>query len=205
MTAEEFQTKRASSGGKWINEPGTYSLIVTGVTVKEASQYDSQWVNVLFNLEDSEGKCANHFLEVPTTNEKSFMYGSKKSLAPYNNLDRFLKGFGVTLEFTEAISQLESLFSDPEKTFIGKTISVRMGYYSNYTKYVGKDGDVSQYQIVDKNGAPVVDLKFSGFEAAKAYAEANSIKLQGFPKIQDVVPATTASISTSKSTADLPL
>ena len=96
------------------------------------------------------------------------------------------------------------MFSDPEKTFVGKTISVRMGYYSNYTKYVGKDNDISQYQIVDKNGVALNDLKFAGFESADAYAKANSIKLQGFPKIQDVVPATTAAISASTAVPEMP-
>jgi hypothetical protein len=122
------------------------------------------------------------------------MYGVKKSLREYGNLEKFLRGFGVELEYTNAIFQIEKLFSDPEATFVGKTLSARIGYYGNYTKFVGKDGEVSQYKIVDKAGNPVVDKTFAGYEAAEAFAKANSIKLQGFPKIMDVIPSTTASI-----------
>lgn len=204
MTPEEFQTKRESVGGKWIKEPGVYSLQIVGVEVKGPSQYDAQWMNVLFSFQDSEGRAANHYVEVPTTAEKNFMYGTKKSLAAYNNLDRFLKGFGFVLDFTNAIFQLEKLFSDPEKTFVGKTLSARLGYYANYTKFAGKDGEISQYIIVDKTGAQVVDLKFAGFEAADKYAKDNGIKLQGFPKVQEVLPATTASLVADVSAPALP-
>lgn len=198
LTPDEFKTKQASSGGKYITSPGVYSVTITGVEVRGPATFkgaDPTWINVLFKFEDSEGKQGNHFVEVPTTAANNYMYGSRKSLANYNNLEKFLKGFGVSLEFTEAITQLETLFSDAEKTFIGKTLSLRIGYTNNYTKYVGKNGEVSEYQIVDRDGTPVVSDKFSGFDAAKAYAEANAIKLQGFPKVLEVIPATTASIS----------
>lgn len=194
LTPEEFKTKQESAGGKWIKDPGTYSLIIKGVEMTGASQYDNQWVNFKFTMENSEGQLATHYVEVPTTAANNYMYGVKKSLGNYSKLEKFLKGFGFDLEFTQAIHQLEKLFSDAEKTFIGKTFSARMGYTAIHTKYLGKDGEVSQYQIVDRDGNPIVADKFAGFEAVDAYAKANNIKVQGFPKILEVVPASTATI-----------
>jgi hypothetical protein len=89
---------------------------------------------------------------------------------------------------------LEKLFSDAEKVFVGKTLSVRMGYTANHTKYLGKNGEISQLKLVDKDGNPIVDTTFAGYEAVDAYAAANNIKVQGFPKVLEVIPATTASI-----------
>lgn len=197
LTAEEFKTKQASTAGKWIKDPGTYSLIIKGVEMTGASQYDNQWINFKFTLENSDGQMATHFVEVPTTAANNYMYGAKKSLGNYSKLEKFLKGFGVDLEFTQAIHQIEKLFSDAEKTFVGKTFSARLAYTSIHSKFIGKEGEISQYQIVDKDGAPIVATKFAGFEAVDAYAKANSLKVQGFPKIVDVVPASTATIVTS--------
>lgn len=180
--------------------------MVKSIEVKGPSNYDSQWVNLLVTVEDSSGKVLTHFLDIPTTAEKSYMYGSKKSLNEYNRLEKFLRGFGVELSFDTAIHQVADLFSDPEATFVGKTFSARVGYYGNYTKYLGKNGDVSEVAIVDKNGAPVVDKKFAGYDAANAYAKENNIKVQGFAKILDVVPATAAAIvgGSAAPKADLP-
>lgn len=169
-------------------------MIIKGIEVGEPNQFDNQWVDVKVTMENEAGQLASHFVVVPTTAERSFLFGSKKSLGEYNRLEAFLRGFGVHLEYQSAIFQIEKLFSDPEKVFVGKTLTVRMGYTTNHTKFVGKDGDVSQYQICDKNGAPVVPTVFAGFEAADAYAKQNSMKLQGFPKVLEVVSASTASI-----------
>lgn len=194
MTAEEFKTKQASGGGKWIKESGTYSLIIKGVELTGASNYDSTWLNFKFTMENSEGQLASHYVEVPTTAANNYLYGAKKSLANYNKLERFLKGFGVDLDFMTAMLTVEKLFSDAEKVFVGKTFTARMGYKTNHSKFIGKDGDVSQFKICDKDGNPIVDTVFAGYEAADAYAASNNLKLQGFPKVLEVVPAATASI-----------
>lgn len=194
LTAEEFKTKQASTAGKWIKDPGTYSLIVKGVEMTGASSFDNQWINFKFTLENSDGQIATHFVEVPITAANNYMYGVKKSLVNYAKLEKFLKGFGFELEFTQAIIQLEKLFSDAEKVFVGKTFSARIAYTTLHSKYLGKEGEISQYQIVDKDGNAVVETKFAGYEAIDTYAKANGIKVQGFPKIVEVVPASTASI-----------
>jgi hypothetical protein len=179
--------------------------MVKAIKVQGPSNFDSQWINLIFTLEDSSGKLLTHFLDIPTTAEKSFMYGAKKSLNEYSKLEKFLRGFGVELKFEEAIHQIADLFSDPEEVFVGKTFSARVGYYGNYTKYVGKDGDVSQVKILDKNGNPAVDKAFAGYDAANAYAKENNIKLQGFAKILDVVPASVSAITSSTAPkSDLP-
>jgi hypothetical protein len=176
------------------------------VEIGDSNQFDSQWVDVKFVMESESGQMTSHFLPIPTTAEKSFLFGSKKSLSEYNKIEAFLRGFGVALEYTSAMQLIAKLFSDPEKTFVGKTLSVRMGYTSNHSKFVGKDGEVSQYQICDKNGNAVIPTVFAGYEAADAYAKQNAMKLQGFPKILEVISAATASIvaGAPAATNDLP-
>jgi len=204
LTPEEFKTKQAATGGKWIRDAGTYSLSVTGVEVQGTSRFDSQWINLKFTFENAEGQQFSEFVEVPTTAERSFLYGEKKSLANYNKLERFLKGFGITLDYASAMSTIAELFGDAEQTFIGKTVSLRLGFYGNHIKYMGKSGEDKQYMIVNKGGEPIEPKIFTNFDAAKAYAKENSIKLQDFIKVLEVVPAATSAIAPASAVSDLP-
>ncbi len=195
MTPEEFQAKQASQGGKFIREPGTYSLIVTGVEAKQVNGFDNDWYDFVFSLENTDGQSMNHFLSIPTTAHKSFMFGKKKSLSEYNKLEKFLLGFGVRLEYSTAITQIAKLFEDAADSFVGKQITLRVGFTSNHLKYLGKDGDISKYKIVDKNDQEVVPLVFKGYEAAEQYAKENNIKMSGFIRVLEVIPATTAALN----------
>jgi hypothetical protein len=206
MTAEEFETKRASTGGKWIKEPGTYNLIIKKIDVKGPNKYDTQWVDLVVTMESAEGAEYNQYLTIPTTAEKSYLFGSKKTLYAYNDVDKFLLGLGIKLDYNSAISQLEALFEDMDTSFIGSTITLRLGFRGNRLKYSGKENDSSIYVIVDKDDKVIVDKKFTGHEAAKAYADEAKIKLQDFIKCLEVVPATTvrASNAPKLTIADLP-
>jgi hypothetical protein len=202
MTAAEFETKRQQTGGKWIKEPGTYSVAIKAVTVKDANPYDAQWINVQVSVENSAGEEFNTFLTVPTTAEKSFLFGSKKSLREFNDLAKFLLGLGIKLEYDTAIFQLSDIFSDTAN-LIGQTLTIRVGYYGNYIKYAGKNGDSPQYSIVKKDGTELTGQVFTGFDAANAYASEESIKLQKFMKVLEVIPGTTLKLAPTASN-DLP-
>lgn len=202
MTAEEFEIKRQQTGGKWIKEPGTYTTVIKSVTVKDSNKFDSQWVDVVVSLENSAGEGFNAFITIPTTAEKSFLFGSKKSLREFNDLAKFFLGLGITLDYTTAIFQLSDIFSDTER-LIGQTITVRLGYYGNYVKYVGKDGDTSQYTIVKRDGSDLTGRVFTGFDAANAYATEEAIKIQKFMKVLEVVPGSTLKLAPTASN-DLP-
>ncbi len=205
MTAEEFETKRKQTTGKFINDPGTYSLVVTGVDIKGANQKDAQWADVVFTLENPEGQSYNHYVSLPLTAARSFLFGPKKTLYAYNDLDKFLRGFGVVLEYSNAITQLQDLFSDPAITFVGKPISMRLGYQSNRSKYVGKSDTGSQYILVDKDDKQIGTEVFSGFEAAEAFADEQKIKLQKFIRCLDVIAAKEVQLSSVRAVgADLP-
>jgi hypothetical protein len=153
-------------------------------------------------LENSAGEGFNAYLTIPTTAEKSFLFGSKKSLREFNDLAKFFLGLGITLDYTTAIFQLSDIFSDTER-LIGQTITVRLGYYGNYVKYVGKDGDTSQYTIVKRDGSDLTGRVFTGFDAASAYATEEAIKIQKFMRVLEVVPGSTLKLAPTASN-DLP-
>jgi hypothetical protein len=177
---------------------------VTGIEFKGHNQYDNDWVDFVMALESTEGQATSHYFSIPTTARNSFMFGSKKSLAEYSKLEKLLRGFGVILEYSTAINQIAQLFDDPVATFVGKQVSMRLGYNSNSIKFIGKDGDVTLYSIVDKNNQEVIPMKFAGFESAEQYAKDNNIKIQGFIRVQEVLAAETASISLVQASSDLP-
>lgn len=201
MTPEEFKTKQASTGGKWIRDPGVYSVSIIEVEEKGTNQFDSQWLDFVFRFENADGAGSGTFVSVPTTAERSFLFGSKKSLREYNQLEKFLKGFGITLEYSSAISTIADLFEDATATFVGKTFSARMGYYGNHIKYNGKVEDTSTYVIANKDGTQIDPTVFKGFDAAKEYAKANNIKLQDFIKVLEVIPSETSSIGAAPAAA----
>lgn len=203
MTPEEFKTKQASTSGKWIKEPGTYSMSIISIEEKGASQFDGAWLDFVIGMENADGAKFNTFISVPTTAERSFLFGKKKSLNEYNRLEKFLGGLGIALEYSSAISTIADIFEDPT-SLVGRTLTLRLGFYTNYVKYIGKDGDLVQYQIVDKNASPLDPTVFNNFDAAKAFAKEKNIKLQDFIKILDIVPAAVSNIVVGASTSELP-
>jgi hypothetical protein len=177
---------------------------VIKVEERGTNQFDSQWLDFVFSVETAEGAGANMFISVPTTAERSFLFGSKKSLREYSTLEKFLAAFGVQLEYSSAISTIADLFEKPSDTFIGKTLSIRFGFRGNHIKYCGKANDLSTYMIVDKNDSPIDATVFNSFDTAKEHAKQNNIKLQDFIKPVEFIAATTSAISTSKAVDDLP-
>jgi len=178
--------------------------LIKKIELRGPNQFDGSWVDLIFTLENTDGQSCNHYVSIPTTAERSFMFGKKKSLREYNNLDSFLHSVGYKLEYSSAMSQIVALFDDYDQTFVGKTLSARLGYLGNRAKYVGKTDAGAQYVLVDKNDKVIDDNSFSGIDAAKAYAEQNSIKLNGFIKCLDFIPAETAAVATLSAVSDLP-
>lgn len=158
------------------------------VEIKGPNKFDQQWVDAVFTLENSDGQTYNQFVSFPTTASQSYLFGSKKSLREYNDLDRFVKGIGLSLNYETAIHEIQEWFADLDSTFVGQTITMRLGYRQSYVKYLGKDGESSQYGIVDKDGKAINSLIFSGWEAAEAYADAEKIKLQKFIRCLETLP-----------------
>jgi hypothetical protein len=177
---------------------------VTGIESKGPNQFDNDWYDFVMQLENSDGQSTSHYITIPTTAQKSFMFGSKKSLAEYAKLEKLLLGFGIKLEYSNAITQIATLFSDAAANFVGKQVSMRLGYNSNHLKFIGKNGEVSEYKILDKKGDEVTPLVFAGFEAGEQYAKENNIKLQAFIRVQEVVPSTVATISLAANDTSLP-
>jgi hypothetical protein len=190
ISAEDYQAQadQGSGGSKYLNEPGTYDLMAKSIKWGKPSEKDPIWVNLEVQLEDADGRGIRHYVMVPTSAETNFLYGNKKTVMPFESLQRFLRGFGVVLQFDLAMEQIATLFSDLD-VFCGKTIKARVGYDSEYIKYLGKNPEgEKQYQIVKKDATPKVDMVFSDAKAAQAYAKENKIII-GYTRLLEIFPS----------------
>lgn len=205
ISAEEYQAQADQSGGgsKYLSEPGTYDLMVKSIKWGKASEKDPIWVNLEVQLEDSEGRGIRHYVMVPTSAETNFLYGAKRTVMPFESFQKFLRGFGVALQFETALDQIASLFNDLD-VFCGKVLRARVGYEGEYIKYFGKsEAGEKKYQIVKKNAEPHTDIIFSDAKAALAYAKENKINIS-YTRVLEVFPSKEVQIveSASSSAAD---
>lgn len=186
LSQEEYNAAAESSkGGKFLNTPGTFDLAIVGATFKETpSEKDDAWYSLTVELQDSEGRGMKHFVLVPTECRNSFLFGKEKSAFAYENLASFVRGLGIALDYDNAMSQIAQIFGAPEK-LVGKVIKARIGYKQPYIKYLGKEGDDKQYQIVDKDGKPKTEDIFADAKAAQKFATDNKIKL-GFCNVLEI-------------------
>lgn len=196
ISAEDYQAQadQSSGGGsRYLSEPGTYDLMVKSAKYGKASEKDPNWINVELQLEDAEGRGIRHYVMIPTTAETNFLYGPKKTVMPFESLQRFLRGFGVVLQFDTAMVQIAGLFGNLD-IFCGKTIKARVGYEGEYIKYLGKsDSGDKKYMIVKKDGSPKLDLVFADAKAALAHAKENKINIS-YTRLLEIFPSKEALI-----------
>lgn len=176
-------------GGKFLNEPGTYDLMIKEVSFKETpSDIDNAWTSVTLLLESPEGKTLKHFVLVPTECRNSFLFGAGKSTFALEGLQKFLRGLGIPSDFENTMAQVAAVFGNPN-ALIGKTLKCKVGYKGVTIKYVTK-GD---YRVVEKDYiTPKVEGSFATSEAAKAAAIDAGVKasnISGFINVLDVFPS----------------
>ena len=189
LSKEEFAAATERSGGKFLNTPGTFNLMVKSAKYGNVSEKDPAWMTAIFELEDPEGKTMNQYVMFPTECRNSFLYGERKSSLPLEQLIKFLRGFGVAFDYDNGMTQIASIFGNLD-LFLTKTISVRCGYEGSYLKYDGKDEDgKNRYILSDKNGKALVDQVFPDVDAAKSAARDNKVTL-GFLRILEVFGST---------------
>ncbi len=184
ITAEAYQEVVNKQGGKFIKDPGTYGLMIKSAKWEtEQAPVDSTWANAKFEFENVDGQSIGTWVRVPTTADGNFMYGPKKSVYEFQGLQKFLRGFGVVLDFDNAMSQIAELFGDIEN-FVGKSITARVGYKGTWLKYLGKSEDGNnRYQWTKPDGTPKDETIFPDYKAAEAYAAENKVKTSGFANI----------------------
>lgn len=201
ISAEAFQQEAEKASSKFLNDPGTYDLLIKSVTWKNPSEKDPVWVTLEIGLEDTEGRTIRHFLMVPTECRNDFLFGDKKQAFAFENLSKFMRGLGIAIDFTNAMEQVAQIFGDAEQ-LIGKNLRVRLAYDGDHSVYLGKTDDgLKRYQIVKKDGTPKDDTIFADSKALAAYAAEHKIKLE-FIKVKEIFPAKEPALVLGAAVAD---
>ncbi len=194
-TAEEFSKQLTKVAGKWLKEPGVYDLRVADIICTGVSRNDQHWANFQFVLKTTTGEQLNYFQMMPLKRINNFVYGPKKTYFVYKGLCDFLKGFGITLEFETAMATIGGLLANMD-VLKEKTIKAQVGYEGSYVRYLGKNGDNNEYEIIhkdtsltDEDGKPMV---FSDWKAAENYAKGIKLTVQSFPDVLAIIPGDTS-------------
>jgi hypothetical protein len=83
------------------------------------------------------------------------------------------------------------VFTNPDKTLVGRDLSANIGYQGNYIGYAGKDeAGINKYNITMKDGSVLADasgkvMTFPEFEAALHHAEVNNIEVRKYVDVLD--------------------
>lgn len=187
--AEFDANKKEGSGGKFLNEPGSYDMTIKEVTFQDTpNSKDNAWISAAIVLESPEGKTLKHFQMVPLECRNSFLFGSEKSVFPLETLQKFLRGLGIVFDYDNGMAQVGAIFGNPN-VLIGKTIKVRLGYKGPHIKFLGKDKVV----LVEADHKTLkIEGEFANKDAAIAAAEEagiNKQKIAGFINILEFFPA----------------
>lgn len=188
ITQEEFNANK-KDGGKFLNEPGTYDLVIKSVEFKATpSEKDNAWLSTTLVLESPEGKTMKHFVMIPTECRNGYLFGPERQTFALEGLQKFFRGLGLVHDFDNGMAQVAALFGDKD-TLVGKTLKCAVGYKGITIKYVSKD----EYQVVEKDYKTLkLEGTFSSAEAAKAAAKEAGIKesnISGFINVLDIFAA----------------
>lgn len=169
---------QSHGGGKFLENPGTYDLTIVGASWRNPSEKDEAWTTLQLELQNVDGKSIRHFQMIPTECSNGFLFGADKKTFAYEGLVKFIRAFGISIEYENTMEVVAALFGNLDR-LVGKTIRARVGYKGAYLKYQGKNIEgVASYQILKKDGSPLSPMTFADAAAAKQYAELNRLKLE---------------------------
>lgn len=180
--------------GKYIDEPGLYSLTVQSVSRKEAKNPVEGWMLVDVVFEDPNGKTIKEKVTVPlTVNLRYPTKTGKNELWAIKKLQAFAAGLGIDLRGAHMFRRIAEMFGDSE-ALVGKSAKVRIGYEtSTYSEPYGEKG-----VALISAGKPVLDasgdiLNFPSRQDAEVYAvSVLKKKYSAFMRVLEFIPATTA-------------
>ncbi len=189
ISQEEFSSHKKEGGGKFLNDPGTYDMVIKAVDFKESANLkDSAWIGSTIQLETHDGKGLKYFLDVPTECRNGFLFGPDKAVWPLEKLQKFFRGLGIQFDYENGMSQVGALFGDVNK-MIGKTIKVRLGFNTHHAKYLGRD----EYILVEKDDkTKKLDGVYANKDALNAAALEAGIKRdknQDFIQLLEIFPS----------------
>lgn len=194
----ELQTKLAETS-RFVNkylDPGKHDVVLTAATY-EGPGRDPNWGNFKITMEGGGKRTTSAYLLVPVSDvEYTNPDTGKKTTFLYTKFRQFMGALGVNVTIENLEDVLNDNFSKPEKTLVGRSVTIDLGYDGNFIKYMGKDeigGKV--YNIVMADKSTLADsrgktLVFSDMDAAAAHAEANQIRIQRYSSVLEYsIPA----------------
>lgn len=168
--------------------PGKYEVKIIAA-VHQGPASDKTWQKFLFTMKGAGPAEITHQVMVPY---ETLEYVGRKgpTLFMYQKLVSFMAGFGVALTPENLEETLTTYFGgNIEKAFVGKQLSIDVGYRGNFIKYVGKSAaGTTQYQIQLQNGT-LLPTVFPDFDAAVNWAGNNNTEVSRFVEVTGVAPS----------------
>ena len=161
LEAMQTQLDAESEKGKFIQDPGVYSLNVVEMLDVTKPTTPEGWAMVKLVLQDTNGRELSHWLTLPLTNNVHYPTKSgKNTLWAVKKIQDFTSALGLDFRGDKFLKNLKKYFGNGGEAIKGQIGQFEIGYETgNYAQYVGKD----QYQVVvgnkpflDENGTPVV-------------------------------------------------
>ena len=189
--------------------PGVHE--VTGLSARYTgpSKSDSTWNKLELVYENVAKKTIKETILVPTSTLEFNTEAGTTTFFCFQKLGRVVAALGMTMGETldSNGSVLNEMFSQPEKSLVGRPLKVTVGYTGNYLEWLGKSADgQKQYAVKNaKDGSTLAGkdgktLIFADVDAAKAHCEQNQITVQGFANVLE--HAVSASGSSAKAAAN---
>jgi hypothetical protein len=181
----------AAGGGekkpRFLN-PGRYDVKVAAMEYTGLAR-DPNWGSMMAVYETADGRTIRDYFMIPFTDH---LYGEKRTAFPFKRLQTIATAFGHTLTVANTADVMKTLFGKPEK-LVGTPVVIDVGYEGGFIHYAGKNKDGGKkYQIYTPDHNPVRDaatmtpVEFPDVGAAEAYAAANNLPVEKFPRILSI-------------------
>ena len=138
----QAEVDKDGSRGRFINEPGLYTLTVTKVESFETKDPKEGWISFKVFLEDIDGKSTNDMIFVPTTVNIRYPTASgKNELWAIIKLQKFASAVGIDAQGKSIFAAIQKMFTTTD-SLVGRSGKFRIDYETpNYADRLG-DGFV---------------------------------------------------------------
>lgn len=188
-TEEELQSSLESLGGqsKYFR-PGQHEVTIDSV-VYQGNASDPTWGKFLLTLKGTGTKEITAQVMVPFQDIEYRTSTGKTTKYMYLKFVGFMKALGYDVKIENLGELLPTVFTNPERTLVGRNIGIEVGYNGNHIAYRGKDEIGNKlYNIVFKDGSVLCDaskkpMVFNDWEAAARHAEANQTAISKYVEV----------------------
>tara|TARA_R110000868_G_scaffold375983_3_gene640691 strand:- start:724 stop:1377 length:654 start_codon:yes stop_codon:yes gene_type:complete len=170
--------------------PGTAQVRIASVVYQGAAGDDS-WGKFLLTLVGAGNKSITAQVLVPFRSPLYMAKSGKNTGYPFQKFKNFMLGLGIKVSVPTLETVLTEVFTNPDKSLVGRDMSVNIGYEGNYIGYMGKDdAGIKRYNITMKDGSVLADasgkaLIWPEYAGAAHHAELGNIEVSRFVNVLD--------------------